>query len=182
MIFHHQQWDIINHIPKLELNGEHLVTVEDLNFLGLTIEQHMTWNAYILKVSNKISRSLGIMNRLKWYLPQNMLQTIYNSLILSHIIYSILVWGFKSNQISKLQKRAVHMLLPCSKYNADGCDPGTQFIDTDMYPSSVNKSAQGRWVVSTDIIRTEHILSIRSVTNGKSQSCWLVSLGWWGWV
>ena len=72
----------------------------------------------------------------------NMLQTIYNSLILSHIIYSILVWGFKSSQISKLQKRAVHMLLPCSKYNADGCDPGTQFIDTDMYPSSVKKGWQ----------------------------------------
>ena len=117
MIFHNHQRDIINHTPKLELNGEPLVRVEDFNFLGLTIDQHMTWNAHIQKISNKISRSLGVMNRLKRYLPQNILRTIYNSLILPHINYSILVWEFKSSRISKLQKRAVRMI-SCSKYNA----------------------------------------------------------------
>ena len=46
MILHNHQQDIINHIPKLELNGEPLVRVKDFNFLGSTIDQHMTWNAY----------------------------------------------------------------------------------------------------------------------------------------
>ena len=110
MIFHNHQRDIINHTPKLELNGEPLVRVEDFNFLGLTIDQHMTWNAHIQKLSNKISRSLGVMNRLKRHLPQNILRIIHNSLILPHINYSILVWGFKSSRISKLQKRAVRMI------------------------------------------------------------------------
>ena len=41
---------------------------------------------------------------------------------------------------------------------------------------------QGRWVVSTDRIHTEHILSMRSATNGKCQSCLLAFLGWWGWL
>ena len=91
--------------------------VKDFNFLRLTIDQHMTWNAHIQKISNKISRSLGIMNRIKRYLPQNILHTTYNSLILPHIDYSILVWGFKSSRISKLQKRAVRMI-SCSKYSA----------------------------------------------------------------
>ena len=35
----------------------------------------------------------------------------------AHIKYSILVWRFKSNRISKLQKRAVRMI-SCSKCNA----------------------------------------------------------------
>ena len=89
--------------------------IEDFNFL--TIDQHMTWNAHIQKISNKISRPLGIMNRLKQYLPQNILCTIYNSLIMPHINHSILVWGFKSCQISKLQKRAVRVI-SSGKYNA----------------------------------------------------------------
>ena len=117
MIFYNHQRDIINHIPKLELNGELLVRVEDFDFLGLTIDQHMTWNAHIQKISNKISRSLGIMNRLKRYLPQNILRTIYNSLSLPHINSSILVWGFKSRRISKLKKSIVRMI-SCSEYNA----------------------------------------------------------------
>ena len=117
MIFHNRQRDTINHIQKLELNGEPLVGVHDFNFLGLTIDQHMTWNAHIQKISNKISRSLGIINRLKRHLPQNILRTICNSLILPGINYSILVRVFKFGRISKLQKRVVRMI-SCSNYNA----------------------------------------------------------------
>ena len=114
MIFHNHQWDMINHIPKLELKGEPFVRIEDFNFPGLTTNQHMIWNAHIRKMWNKISRSLGITNRLKRHLPQNILRTIYNGLILLHFNYSILVWWFKSSWISKLQKRAVRMV-SCGK-------------------------------------------------------------------
>ena len=58
------------------------------------------------------------MNKLKQYLPRNILRTIFNSLMLPHFNYSILVWGFKSSRISKLQKSVVRMI-SCSKYNAD---------------------------------------------------------------
>ena len=42
---------------------------------------------------------------------------IYNSLILSHINYGILLWGSKSAKLDKLQKKAIR-ILSCSKYNA----------------------------------------------------------------
>ena len=47
MIFHNHQREIINHISTFELNGEPLVRVEDFNFLGLTIDQIVTWNSHI---------------------------------------------------------------------------------------------------------------------------------------
>ena len=74
-------------------------------------------NGHIQKISNKISRSLGIMNRLKRFLPKNILRILYNSLILPHIQYSLLVWGHKSSRVFKLQKRAIR-LISLSKYNA----------------------------------------------------------------
>ena len=117
MIFHHHQRDIINYIPKLTLNGGPLLRIEDFNFLGLTIDHHMTWSAHIQIISNIISRYVQIMNRIKRYLPQNILRTIYNSLILPHINYTILIWGFKSSRISNPQERVVRMI-SCSKYNA----------------------------------------------------------------
>ena len=76
----------------------------------------MTWNGHIKQISNNISRYLRIMNRLKRYLPPNILRTIYNSLILPHINDSILVWGFKSSRISNLKKKAVRMIY-CNKYD-----------------------------------------------------------------
>ena len=57
------------------------------------------------------------MCKLKRFLPQNILKILYNSLILPHLQYCILSWGFKSDRIFKLQKRAVR-IITCSKYNA----------------------------------------------------------------
>jgi hypothetical protein len=42
---------------------------------------------------------------------------IYNSLILSHLNFGILAWGFKCERIVKLQKKAVRIVIT-SKYNA----------------------------------------------------------------
>ena len=69
MIFHHRQKRIDYLIPKLEINGHDIERVTDFNFLGLTIDQHLNWNPHIQKVSNKIARALGVINRLKRILP-----------------------------------------------------------------------------------------------------------------
>ena len=98
MIFHHKQRNIENLILQLNLNEQIIERVTDFDFLGLTIDQHLTWNGHVQKISNKISRSLGIMCKLKRFLPQNILQ------------YCILSWGFKSDRIFKLQKKS------CSNY------------------------------------------------------------------
>ena len=47
------------------------------------------------------------MNRLKYMYPQHML---YNTLILPHLNYCLIVWGFDSSRILLLQKRAVRTI------------------------------------------------------------------------
>ena len=65
MIFHNiQQW-IGQYIHVIILKGQQIEQVKEFNFLGLTIEENMTLNGHIKKIANKISRSLGIMNKLK---------------------------------------------------------------------------------------------------------------------
>ena len=117
MIFHHRQRNIDEFIPDIRINDSPIERVTDFNFLGLQIDQHLNWNAHIQKSSNKISRTLGVMNRLKRYLPTKILRVLYNSLILPHLQYGILSWGFKLSRLSKLQKRAIRVIT-CSKFNA----------------------------------------------------------------
>ena len=117
MLFHNRQRKIENITPTLSINGNEIERVTDFNFLGLTIDQHMSWNSHINKVSVKITKTLGILSRLKRFLPQDILLMIYNSLIMPHIQYGILCWGHKSGRILTLQKRAMR-LITNSKYNA----------------------------------------------------------------
>ena len=77
----------------------------------------MSWKSHTSKIANKISRSLGIINSLKNILPRTILLTLYNSLILPHLQYSILCWGFNTGRVGTLQKRAIR-LITRNKYNS----------------------------------------------------------------
>ena len=117
MIFHHHQRTITHLVPKLQITGHEIERVSEFNFLGLTVDEHLSWNPHVQKISNKISRALGVISRLKRILPTFVLLTLYNSLILPHMHYAILCWGFNQGRIAKLQKRAIR-LITNSKYNA----------------------------------------------------------------
>ncbi len=77
-------------INKLQLNIEHTTIdrITDFNFLGLTINEHLNWKSHTDKLSNNH-------NKLKHFVPLNARVMIYNSFILSHLNYCILVWGYR---------------------------------------------------------------------------------------
>ena len=116
MLFHHKQSNINSFIPDLSINGNTIDRVSHFNFLGFVIDENLSYDQHIQGISNKISRSLGILNKLKRFLPQYVLLMLYNSLILPQLQYAILCWGFKSSRLFKLQKRAVR-IITCSNYN-----------------------------------------------------------------
>ena len=63
-----------------------------VNLLGLAINEFMNWSTHSAKIANKISHTLGIMNRLKRYLPFSAMKLMYDSLILSHLQFGITCW------------------------------------------------------------------------------------------
>ena len=70
--------------PNIQINGSNIEFVENFMFLGITINNKLNWNSHINKVTNKISKTVGILNKLRYFLPSGVLQTIYNTLILPH--------------------------------------------------------------------------------------------------
>ena len=99
------------------INNTLIEQVTEFNFLGLTVNEFMNRNSHTQKIANKISRTLGVMNRLKRYLPISAMKLMYDSLILSHLQSGITNWGFEWDRISKLQKRALRIMTN-SRYNA----------------------------------------------------------------
>ncbi len=94
--------------------------VPDFNFLGLILNENLSWKSHCDKISNSISKSLGILNALKHILLEEIKVMLYNSMIASHINYCILAWGYEFKRITKLQKKAMR-IISVSKYNAHTC-------------------------------------------------------------
>ena len=99
-------------IPKLNLkiDGNAIEQVAEFNFLGIDIDQNITWKPHVTKTAIKISRVIGVLNKLKHIFPQHILLTIYNSLIQPHLIYGLYLWGLNCKRLKILQKKAVRIL------------------------------------------------------------------------
>ena len=117
MLFHYKQRNVTAITPKLKINGILIEKVKTFNFLGMTIDEHMTWKPHIQKVACKMAQTIGTMKRLKKFLPQNIMKMLYNSLVLPHLTYGIILWGKKLKRIVKLQKWALRTIVN-AKYNA----------------------------------------------------------------
>ena len=103
IVFHMPQKGF--NIPSLNINNTNIERVTEFNYLGIIIHQHLKWDSHINKIALKISSATGIIYKLKNIFPQNILITLYNTLILPHIHYGILLWGYNLNRICILQKK-----------------------------------------------------------------------------
>ncbi len=65
---------IVFHKPKKKINPNNddtiIERVQEFNFLGLILNENLNWKNHINKISNKISSSIGILNKQKYFLPQ----------------------------------------------------------------------------------------------------------------
>ena len=116
MIFHHRQRDISKMKLELFINDTKIEKVNEFNFLGIMLDECMTWDSHINKIAGKISQVNGALSRLKKFVPSEILKMIYNALIQPHLNYGILLWDKNIKRIMKLQKWAVISITSC-KYN-----------------------------------------------------------------
>ena len=86
-------------------------------FLGLYINNNLTWDTHIKYISLKISKIILMINRLKHIYPQHILHNIYNTLILPHLNYCVNIWGLNCTSLYLLQKKAMRTIT-CSWYRA----------------------------------------------------------------
>ena len=109
MLFHYKQTTLTNYeIPNIQINNTSLDYTQHFNFLGINIDDTLSWSNHIHDVSNKISKVNGMLSKLKSVFPTYILTTLYNSLILSLLSYGLSVWFYGNcDRLRVLQKKAI---------------------------------------------------------------------------
>lgn len=91
----------------LEISGTAIEQVSKFKFLGVIIDEQLNWDLHSKSVHGKIARAAGILSRTKNFLPIKIRRTLYNSLVLPHLMYNILNWGSFPKGLDKIQKRCI---------------------------------------------------------------------------
>ena len=105
----------------INIDGIKILEVNHVKFLGVIIDQHLTWEKHIYYVANKVSKSTGIIFKARSKLDKSTLRTLYNTFILPYLSYCITIWGHTyKKHITKLQiaQNKVLRIINFSKYRA----------------------------------------------------------------
>lgn len=109
-------------VPAMNRNGDYLDVVSEIKFLGITIDSKLNWKAHLRHIQNKVSKSISIINKAKYFLEHHALYLLYCSLVLPYLTYCIEIWAthnYKSvlHPVFILQKHAVRVIHKAGYYD-----------------------------------------------------------------
>ena len=102
---------------QILINEQQIDQVKETVFLGVIIDENVTWKSEI----SHVSKSIGMIHKSSFYLSSYSLRVLYYSLVYPYFFYCNIVWAstYKTNlvRLVKLQKRVVR-IIDKSHFNA----------------------------------------------------------------
>ena len=101
-------------LPNLNINGFTIEREASTGFLGVWIDENLTWRDNIHTVENKIAKNIGLLYQGKHYLDDNCLKQIYFAYIHAYLNYANIVWASthktKLKKVKSKQKHALRII------------------------------------------------------------------------
>ena len=100
---------------KVSINHNHIQKTEYVKYLGIYVDNKLSWKVQIDKLCSKISKVCGMIYKLRYFVPLSSLKIVYYSMFHSHLQYSLLNWGRCSKsylqQLKILQNKVLRAIL-----------------------------------------------------------------------
>ena len=78
---------------NIKIKGEQIEEKDCTYYLGILIDNKLSWNCHIKHANLKISKGIGILTKQRRYLSKGVGRTLFNTLVQSYRDYGLLVWG-----------------------------------------------------------------------------------------
>ena len=154
---------------NLSINNEKLKQENYTKYLGIIIDEKLNWKQHVKQVNLKISKGIGVLYKLREFVPKSTLRTLYNSFIQSHALYGILNWGCaKKSTLEPLKRnlRKAIRVADFAPYTAHS-DPIFQRLkllnfdnlyklETAKFMFQISKEASSN-TLRTEFLKTKHL-------------------------
>ena len=102
--------------PKLtvSINNKIIKETQVAKYLGILIDNKLLWKDHINSINLKISKGVGLLAKIRHFVPKAVLRSLYFSFINPHIDYNLLNWGSSSmtsiNSVNINIKKAIRIM------------------------------------------------------------------------
>ena len=119
IVFHRKRAKI-SLSSDLTISNIKIGMAEITKFLGVMIDQNLSFQSHIMYIKGKVARGIGILYRSKPYFSLETMRMLYNAFVYPYFTYCIEVWvnTYQSYLASlvKLQMRAIRTIAGARKY------------------------------------------------------------------
>jgi len=84
---------IISSKKKILLNIHNIECKNYIKYLGIYLDEHLQWGPQIQHVNNKLAKTVGIINKLRYYVDFHRLKQLYYTSIYPYLNYGLASWG-----------------------------------------------------------------------------------------
>ena len=92
------------------LNSKVIPGTNSFECLGVLIDEKLSWDLHVDKTCKKVGSSIAVMKRIKPFVPNSTLQTIYKTMIQPYFDYCSPLWGncsaYLKEKLQRFQNRA----------------------------------------------------------------------------
>ena len=107
-------------LPELKIGNTVIKREENMKFLGVLLDENLTWRPHIKCIESKISKNLGILYKARYLLNSACTKQLYFSFIHSYLNYGNIAWGStnktKLNVILRRQNQASRIIYFKNRY------------------------------------------------------------------
>ena len=103
--------DLPRLLPKVLINDKEIEIVRSIKFLGVLLDEHLSWKEHIRYTENKIAENIGLLYRAKPFLGKHYFLTLYYSYIHTYLNYANLTWASTNRtNLKKLLSQQKHAI------------------------------------------------------------------------
>ena len=99
---------------NFRISGQRIQTTSSAKYLGLVIDEFLNSKTHFTILRAKLERSIGFLGKLRYFVSENLLRTVYFAIFDSYLRYGCQVWGQNkntgTNEISRLQDKVLRVI------------------------------------------------------------------------
>lgn len=103
----------------ITIEGNQINRCKHVKYLGMELDENLTYTQHISTLCNKVCRILGPLNSIKHLIPYKIRKSVYQAIVLPHFTYGISLWSTTSStqlcRVKKVLNRTCRQVLSVKK-------------------------------------------------------------------
>ena len=102
LVIFKQKRKTLDHEIKIKLNRKRLYPTTSVKYVEVRIDENLNWHHHINDPAAKLNRANAFLFKIRNYVNQKVLRSIYFAIFDSHLNYANLIWAQNSNAIQQI--------------------------------------------------------------------------------